>query len=155
VNRDLSVFCVFCVFLISFLALNYKCQKSRHFFISNANLIKLHKIFIQDLLNLLTKNHVDRTIGSRVIPNLGVHTFADRQVELERLNEEHCLQLREAQATIDNVKSNLRNKEEELRLTINKVKCAICLESMLGIDVWCFTKTCRHTFRAGAAGCLK
>jgi len=82
VNRDPSVFCVFCVFLIFFLVLNYKCQKSRHFVISNANLIKLHKIIIQDLLNPLTKNHVDRTIWSRVIPNLGVHTFADRQVKM-------------------------------------------------------------------------
>ena len=24
--------------------------------------------------------HIDRTIGFRVIPNLGVHTFADRQI---------------------------------------------------------------------------
>ena len=63
-----------------FLVLNYKCQKSRHFVISKANLIKLHKIIIQELFNPLTKNHVERTIGSRVIPNLGVHTFADRQV---------------------------------------------------------------------------
>ena len=31
--------------------------------------------------NPLTKNHVDRTTGSRVIPNLGVHKFADHQVE--------------------------------------------------------------------------
>ncbi len=77
------MFCAFCVCLIFSFVLNYKCQKSRHFVISNANLIKLHKIIIQDLLNLLTNNHVDRTIGSRVIPNLGVHTFADRQVNTE------------------------------------------------------------------------
>ena len=45
--------------------------------------MKLDKTIIQDLLNPLTKNHVDRTIGSRVIPNLGVHTFPDRQVQVQ------------------------------------------------------------------------
>ena len=42
--------------------------------------MKLHKQIIQDLINPLTKNRVGRTIRTRVIPNLGVHTFIDRQV---------------------------------------------------------------------------
>ena len=45
------------------------------------NLMKLHKQIIQDLIDPLTKNHVDRTIKTRVILNLGVHTFTDRQVQ--------------------------------------------------------------------------
>ena len=43
--------------------------------------MKLHKQIIQDLIDPLTKNHVDRTIKTRVILNLGVHTFTDRQVK--------------------------------------------------------------------------
>jgi hypothetical protein len=43
--------------------------------------MKLHKQIIQDLIDPLTKNHVDRTIKTRVILNLGVHTFTDREVQ--------------------------------------------------------------------------
>ena len=44
-----------------------------------------HKQIIQDLINPPPKNHVDRTIRTRVIPNLGVHTFIDRQVKSHKL----------------------------------------------------------------------
>ena len=53
VYRDPSVFCVFLCVFDFFLVLNYECQNSRHFVISNANLIKRHKIIIQDLFNPL------------------------------------------------------------------------------------------------------
>ena len=42
--------------------------------------MKLHKQIIQDLINSLTENRVGRAIRTRVIPNLGVHTFIDRHV---------------------------------------------------------------------------
>ena len=67
--------------LIFFIVIKYKCQKGQHFVISNANLKKLHKKIIQDLLNPLTKNQIDRTIESRVIPKPGMHTYADRQIK--------------------------------------------------------------------------
>ena len=48
--------------------------------------MKLHKQIIQDWINPQTKNHVDLTIRTQVIPNLGVHTFIDRQVLKTQLN---------------------------------------------------------------------
>ena len=57
------------------------------------NLMKLHKQIIQDWINPLPKNHIDRTIRTRVIPNLGVHTFIDRQVKQNHLFSQRCLKL--------------------------------------------------------------
>ena len=42
--------------------------------------MKFHKQVIQDWIDPLLKNRDDRTIRTRIIPNLGVHKFIDRQV---------------------------------------------------------------------------